>query len=315
MNNLEIVTYATHNEKYFPHLLQSAKRNNLKLTVLGFNTKWLGFIDKFNKFFDYLNTKNNNDIIMFVDGFDVIFNNTSQKNIISKFKMFNTKILFSKHENSFSFPTCNNNTINTGLYMGYVKYLKILLNNIINFNNDENLSDDQFLMNYYCNNINIMFFKQYTAIDVNNIVFWNISSLNDIKYIFNILNNNNILSKKYEYENDCIKIKNTETYPSVIQAWGGFNIDDIIKQLKYDIDGFNNDISTPILSPFKAKQVLTLSVYSRYYNVENICYYDSFFILFLIFIYIKINTKQFYKIIIMCILLLFWYVFTLIYNW
>lgn len=72
MDNLHIVTVATESQYYFPYLVESCERHGQKLEVLGFDEKWQGFNWRFKKMISYLKTLPKNDIVCFVDGYDVI---------------------------------------------------------------------------------------------------------------------------------------------------------------------------------------------------------------------------------------------------
>ena len=68
-----------------------------------------------------------------------------------------------------NFGTCKNNKVaNTGLYMGYVKYLKILLKDALK----SSCKDDQVLVNSICHKYN------FIKIDTKKIIFDNRTSLN-----------------------------------------------------------------------------------------------------------------------------------------
>ena len=72
MNNLHIVTVATDPKYYFPYLVESCKRNGKELEVLGFGEKWKGFYWKYELMIEYLKSVSENDIVCFIDGYDVI---------------------------------------------------------------------------------------------------------------------------------------------------------------------------------------------------------------------------------------------------
>jgi hypothetical protein len=95
MNNLHIITVATKNDGYYNALKQSAINNNINLITLGFGQKWTGFMLKFNLIKDYLNQLNDNDIVGFVDAYDVLILQDTNI-IINKFKSFNSPIILSK---------------------------------------------------------------------------------------------------------------------------------------------------------------------------------------------------------------------------
>ena len=67
-----IITIATNSELYFPYLVDSCKKNGIPLTVLGYGEKWTGFTFRFDKMIQYLKKLDPNDIVCFIDGYDVI---------------------------------------------------------------------------------------------------------------------------------------------------------------------------------------------------------------------------------------------------
>ena len=70
--SLHIVTVATHSKFYFPYLIESCKRNGSELVILGYGEKWKGFTWRFKLVIEYLKKLNKNDIVCFIDGYDVI---------------------------------------------------------------------------------------------------------------------------------------------------------------------------------------------------------------------------------------------------
>ena len=156
---MKVVTVATHSERYFDSLVDSAKKNNIDLIVLGFGEKWQGFIWKFIKMIDYLKTVKPNEIILFIDAYDVIFIKDS-KSIEEKFleikKREKFKILFGVdtepsnyihlyfYNKIFNYKK-NPNRINSGVYMGYAEDIYNILNDL-HKNNTTNEKDDQILI-------------------------------------------------------------------------------------------------------------------------------------------------------------------------
>lgn len=167
--NYEIITVATHNYGTFNQLINN--KYNSKIKVLGWKQKWTSFKMKFQLMYQYIKNMDNNKIIIFLDGFDTIIHN-NPNNALKIFKNNNYKLVFSKNINNhfygiekFVYNTCKNDLIiNTGMYMGYVKYLKILLKEAI----QEKCKDDQRIFNNYCNKYN------FIDIDVKEQIFKNI---------------------------------------------------------------------------------------------------------------------------------------------
>lgn len=173
MNNIEVVTFATHNEGFFDKLINN--NFNVKVKVLGFGKKWSGFNMKSKYYLEYLQQKNDDDIIVLIDGFDTIINKNLE-NCYENFLKMNCKVLMSKHTFPFYLPyfikkkffsNCyDNNIANCGLYMGYCKYLKILLKESLK----SKCKDDQVVINKLCKNYD------FIKVDVNNAIFKNLTN-------------------------------------------------------------------------------------------------------------------------------------------
>lgn len=182
----EIITYATHNQGIYDMLINN--EYDSKVTTLGWGTTWDSFIDKFKGVYDHIKNKNDNHIIIFLDGFDTIIHKHPQK-AIDIFKKNNYQLLFSKdvHQSVQYFDyiihkmfptTCKDNIIiNSGLWMGYVKYAKHMLHYILS-RCKKDCIDDQKIVNKFCHNF------KYISIDTENDIF-----LNTTKHtIYNVQN-------------------------------------------------------------------------------------------------------------------------------
>ena len=156
--NIHFITYATHSEGIFDKLIKNDF--NIEIKVLGWGEKWKGFMDKFNNMYVYIQTLPDNDIVIFIDGFDSKINQSKDK-IKKTFLEFNSDIVLSKDSllpgplgtfTKSSFGTCKNNiTANSGLYAGYNKNIKELIKHILDKNYS---SDDQRNLNYACKDFN-----------------------------------------------------------------------------------------------------------------------------------------------------------------
>lgn len=92
--NLEIITYANKSMGMFEELVKNDF--GVKITVLGWGTEWNGFGDKYKAMSKYLENKNDEDVVVFLDGFDTKINK-DPKNIIEIFEEMDCKVLVSKH--------------------------------------------------------------------------------------------------------------------------------------------------------------------------------------------------------------------------
>lgn len=170
MNKYIITTVATHENGMFKKLINNKFK---KIQVLGFGMKWRGFQMKNELMYQYIKDLDDNLIVIFLDGFDSeIIQNPDIA--IEKFLKNKYKVLFSKEVDAefkkIVFPMCRKNVmINAGLYMGYVKYLKILLQDLLK----ETCKDDQYLINYKCKKYD------FISIDTECSIFQNMSQINN----------------------------------------------------------------------------------------------------------------------------------------
>lgn len=169
---MEVVTYANKSFGMFERLVDNPYGVNVR--VLGWGTTWNGYQDKSKGLLEYLKRKHDDDIVVFVDGFDSEINRPLC-NLPDLFKQTKSKVLMSKEVHFGSgmfkpmlksiFGDCHSNLIaNTGMYMGYAKYLRIVLQDALR----NTCSDDQVGFNKMC--------KKYPFIrvDVDEVIFKNI---------------------------------------------------------------------------------------------------------------------------------------------
>ena len=167
-----IVTVATHDSGLYNELIDN--KFGVKIKTLGFGEKWTGFRMKSEKVLEYIKDLDDNHIVIFVDGFDSVVNGTLE-DAIEEFVMMDCRILISKayvhdqwirqvtHRRVFNYKK-GDYSANSGLYMGYVKELKIFLKDIL----DLKCGDDQI-------NFNVIAKKyDFVKMDTQNTIFENI---------------------------------------------------------------------------------------------------------------------------------------------
>jgi len=167
---MKLVTVATHNSGMYDDLINN--RFNAKITTLAFGKKWTGFQMKYEEMYNYIKNMNDDEIVVFIDGFDSKINK-NPKLAVNLFRKMKCGILFSednairfKKKNKNMFGQCQGTTINSGLYMGYVKYLKIIFHDLIKLK----CRDDQRNINKTCHKYN------FIQIDRKKIIFENIKN-------------------------------------------------------------------------------------------------------------------------------------------
>ena len=149
--SLEIVTYANKSQGMFEELVNN--EFGVPVTVLGWGTKWNGFSDKYKAMTKHLETKNDDDIVIFLDGFDTKINRSPQ-NVVELFKEYDCKVLVSRDPRMVGktlskaiFGVCKGETMaNSGLYMGYARYLKQVIDEALSLK----CEDDQVNLNTIC---------------------------------------------------------------------------------------------------------------------------------------------------------------------
>tara|TARA_Y100000389_G_C17468238_1_gene527714 strand:+ start:6 stop:971 length:966 start_codon:yes stop_codon:yes gene_type:complete len=245
---LKNIVVATEKKGYYNVLEQSCKRHNIDLIPLGMGEEWTGFTKKFKLWRDYLNTLNDNEIVMLNDAYDVVILEDGDT-IIKKFKTFNKNIVFGHQNDIISklvFPTCNttNYVLCTGNIIGYVKYLKQLMKLIFKNQNYWGVNTDQIIVNTVCN-IESIFFKNNVTVDKKQYIFfvtpgadWLYNTI--FKTIPNIYMKNN---KLYNINNET---------PSILHLAGDLNGKIYMEYLKYKNIPNNNSF---IIQPYKIKQL------------------------------------------------------------
>lgn len=90
------VTYASHSGKddRFCRAIESAIRNNVNITILGWSTPWRGLSQKLEAAMKYAQSLHPDDIILFTDAFDVLYTQSSAT-IYKGFVSMNSSIIFS----------------------------------------------------------------------------------------------------------------------------------------------------------------------------------------------------------------------------
>ena len=272
MNDIHIVTVATHSEYYYPYLVDTIKKNNGNIKVLGYGEKWQGFSWRYELMINYLSELDPNDIVCFVDGYDVICTRdlSELKITFLEFKKkHGCKVIISHHKikqifpkkliNTLYFGTCNKELVNAGTYIGNAGDLLIMVKNIYDLSYS-NSSDDQVLMTKYCKKNTKDFY-----IDTENEIFFVIDS--PYKEVTN----------EVIVENKFIKTYN-QKMPFFIHGPGATYLDGILLKLGYT----DVKVKQQLFDDYYKKICVYIhpSVYNYYKNNNK-----NFTILFLIILF------------------------------
>lgn len=169
--SVEIVTYANKSQGMFEDLVKN--KFGVPIKVLGWGTKWNGFNDKYKGMSKYLKTKNSDDIVIFLDGFDTKINK-DPRDVVELFKESDCKVLVSRGPNpgDHLLGTCKNGVpANSGMYMGYVKYLNDIIDEALSYT----CNDDQVNLNMVCKK------HKFIKVDDTQTIFENVSQLRSDK--------------------------------------------------------------------------------------------------------------------------------------
>jgi hypothetical protein len=158
---MKLVTVANKELGYMPYLLQSCKRHNATIDVIGVGLEWKGFNDRNHLMKDYLSTLHDDEIVCFIDAFDVVLLRPLEE-LEAFFREFSSKTgtslivgcdkLQQTYQRVFStwrFSTCQDKKINAGTYIGYVNTIKEMISKLL-ADDAKPSSDDQMLMTKLC---------------------------------------------------------------------------------------------------------------------------------------------------------------------
>ncbi len=146
---LHVCTFATKETKGLQYLRKSCERYGVPLQVLGLGQPWIGLAQKLHYCEEYAKTLPKTDILMFVDGYDVIIQADNQT-ILKTFFAMNHPFVIAAERNCSPFPELIHHFpqdtsfryLNSGTYIGYVSNVLEILRSLRPYNlkgNDQGL--------------------------------------------------------------------------------------------------------------------------------------------------------------------------------
>ena len=209
--NFHVISVATVSAEA-DDLVKSAKAHDIDVELLGVGESWEGGVmadgpgggHKVHYLRSRLRNVNDNDIIMFVDGYDVIIND-NETELINRFKQFGADVVFGAEplvwpdqslEHEFPLVHTRNRYLNSGGFIGRAKVIKEMLRKDINKADDDQL--------YYQR---IFLSRQFNIkLDVENYIFQCVSAT---AHALSVSDNNQV----YNSETGC--------YSCVLHGNGG----------------------------------------------------------------------------------------------
>jgi hypothetical protein len=188
-------------------LLDSCKRFNVPIKILGLGLPYRGNSEKLLHMKKFLNTLPDNDIVLFVDAYDILFMNT-KKEILKRFLAMKAPFVISVDgscwplaDKAKDFPPSPTpfRFINSGSYIGYVKAIKDILGEMTNIN--PYASDQAKFTLHYLDHREKYTFDYYCQL------FMPVAWLSDRDLEIN-------------QKNFTLKCKSTDTFPCIIHGNG-----------------------------------------------------------------------------------------------
>jgi len=210
---------------------------------LGWGQKWQGFAWKFELMKECLRSLKRDEIVCFVDGYDVVVLEdaaTIEGKFMKAINRDTSKILISKEQyshngfengilsylQSFVFTKCKSEYINSGTYIGTTSTLLRIFEGICNEFKCSPKADDQRLLQDYCVKHNDIFVIDNKC-DIFLVINSTISKIKSGEYDISFLGD------KLVYQNN--------TFPAFFHGNGYTDFDYIIKSLGYDTSIFSAD--------------------------------------------------------------------------
>lgn len=134
MTNVRILTYATHSGGSFDSMMEDARKMDMTVEVVGWGSKWKGYFGKLKDVKAKVETFDETDIVVVIDGFDTrIRGNTDDIETLWRTKLNAAPIVFSKEPlhgmgvpsviQKYSCYRRFGGMLNAGMYMGTVPAL------------------------------------------------------------------------------------------------------------------------------------------------------------------------------------------------
>lgn len=229
---LYVVTVATHSERYLPVLDKMLEDKGMKLEKLGFGKKYIGHFMKDLEMIEFLKDKKDEDIVIFVDGFDSLILGDKEE-IIKKFEKSGKKLLLSVENvrssfllHSYNFQKVLGKFVNTGLYIGYVGYMRDFLESM--YSQDYNKKSNQKTWSKFINSKEHSFDLSDFGVDIDSELF---------------LNDSPTCSNKFKLKNHRIELNNG-VKPVFMQGNGCVDMNYIINDLGYESSNIHKDTFT-----------------------------------------------------------------------
>ena len=217
--SLHVCTVANYQAPGLINLINSGKAFGIDVKVIGMNQSYPNHFTKIRKMRQSLDHLPSSDVVLFVDAFDVLLL-ASKENILNKFLERKIPCIFSAErryypKNSGSdldipYPSSKTSFryLNSGSYIGYVGYIKMMLDEIIDnqysipFTRYRRLNDDQ----YHCHRYFLQN-QETIRLDKKTELFLPLADIEKEELVINS-------------ENRTVYVKETKNFPLIIHGNG-----------------------------------------------------------------------------------------------
>lgn len=228
-DHFHVCTYVNWWPPNVDKLVQSCQIQGIQLEVLGLDEPWFGLSTRYLQLRKYLNTLQDDDIMLFIDGFDVLLLSDKQT-ILEKFLKMKIPFLMSvercvPYPHETDCPTSFRH-INIGTFIGYVGHIKKWLDDV-----DLTLEENDMLQ-----------IINHWNRDAEAKKFYHFDCYAEIFFPLNCLVNSDVV---IDFQNKTFFVTETHSTPCLIHADGGaysqfFNpfYDAFIKETKIKPDSY-----------------------------------------------------------------------------
>jgi hypothetical protein len=233
----KVLAFATNRQAYYDLFIESCKRYKIDPVSLGWGEKWVGFGGKMMMIREYINDLPDDEVVISVDPFDVIFL-CGLDEIENKFKelkvsflcgalnlgFFNAAVYdyeFNKTNKKIPRKPTDYNFLNTGTWISRASYARFIIDELVeNYNMIETSMDQQLLTGIYINN-------SY-SIDID----WKCEIFHNLLFKDFITRRPDL--KDLEFFDSRVVNTASDSKPCILHASGNARLDRVARNLGYD---------------------------------------------------------------------------------
>lgn len=235
----KVIAFATDKQGYYDLFIESCKRYDIEAEILGWGEKWVGFGKKMITIRKSINDLPDDEVVISVDPFDVIFL-CGLEEIEDKFKKLSVPFLcgalnlnyfnaavynreFNKTNKKTPIKSTNYNFLNTGTWISHAGYARFVIDELVDkYNMTETSMDQLILTGIYIDNSN------HLDIDID----WKCEIFHNILFKNFVTRDPDL--KDLAFYNNRILNTASNSKPCILHASGNAKMEGIALKLGYD---------------------------------------------------------------------------------